>query len=120
MTADGFKEFLVQKLEIAAPQVPPAGSFSGTGNTIGALAMRLNVLSLDQIDAVLDRQEHDKQLFGQIAIQLGFATEEQVDRLIEIQRLHQCLEVGELLFLRGGTDLPALLNCLGEYVRSTK
>ena len=54
--SNDFEQFLVERLQMPAFMLPQVGEWSGTGNTIGALALRLGVLDLQQIDEILTRQ----------------------------------------------------------------
>ena len=79
--------------------------------------MRLGLLSVEQIDHILESQEthgHGK-FFGEIAVELGFADQDQIESLLEIQRLNRQLELGEQLVLSGRTDLNGLLGNLQQF-----
>lgn len=117
--APKFSEFLQQKLHLSPQECPRPSEWSGTGNTIGALALRLGCLSLNQIDNILQRQQGDKRLFGELGVELGYLKSADVDRLILLQKLHLDLEAGELLVLAGKTDIPTLLTHLLEFRRET-
>src|SRR5262249_19882510 len=95
--ATKFFKFLFPQVELQPQKDPYSTEWSGTGNTIGALALRLGALTLNQIDAILQHQQANPKLFGEIGVQLGYMKPEAVARLIELQRLHLDLELGELL-----------------------
>ena len=76
--------------------------WAGTGNTIGAIALRLGLLNLDQIDQILAVQENERRLFGQIAVSEEILSEEQIGRLLSVQRMHYCVEHVEMLVMHGG------------------
>lgn len=111
-----FEAFLLQRLgeDYACHST---SDWAGTGNTIGAIALRLGILDLDQIDRILDQQEDDRRLFGEIAVALEFVTQDQVDRLISLQRYHQLLEVAEFLVIRGQVDVVEMQTHLLDYLR---
>jgi hypothetical protein len=114
-TATDFERFLLDRLNLDPEEHMSFSDWAGTGNTIGALALRLGALSLDEIDRILDAQESNRRLFGEIAIELGFLTNQQVDRLIMLQRFHQLLEVGEHFVMKGLASLDELQKLILEY-----
>lgn len=115
--ASGFGEYLAACLQTGPDQQPVAGQWSRMGHTIGALALRLNLLSEADVDKVLEIQDAQGGYFGEIAIEQGFLTPDQVDRLLDIQKLHDDLNLGEQLVVTGRLDIPSLVNMLGQYVR---
>ena len=117
LSTSDFERFLVKRLQLDPEESLQSSDWAGTGNTIGALALRLGVLDLDQIDRILDMQEEDKRRFGEIAVNLEFMTERQVQRLIQLQRYHQLLEAGEILVLRGLVTVEDLQQSLVEFYR---
>lgn len=117
LSTSDFARFLANRLRLDPDEVLTSSDWAGTGNTIGAIALRLGLLDLDQIDRILDMQDSDKRLFGEIAINLEFMTEEQVDGLIQLQRYHQLLEAGEGLILRGLVTMEQLQETLLEFYR---
>lgn len=117
-SADPFLDFLRHRLQLDDHSVPEPGEWADAGNTIGMLALRMNLLSVEQIDQILDIQEnagHGK-LFGELAAELGFLNHEQVERLLAIQKLNRQLELGARLVLAGRIDLRTLVRHLGEFV----
>ena len=48
-----FVEYLRKRIKLDAGDEPQAGEWSRVGNTIGALTLRLNLMSESQIDQVL-------------------------------------------------------------------
>lgn len=111
-----FEEFLAERLGLTPDECVASSEWSGTGNTIGALALRLGALDLNQIDRILDVQEEDKRLFGVLAIDLGFMTSSQVDRLIELQRYHQIVEIGEHLVVQGKISTEEMHQAITDYL----
>ncbi len=94
------------------------GPWSRSGLTIGALSLRLSALNLEQIDAIIDRQELTPKLFGEIAIELGFLSRETVRRMLHLQKLHWALEFGELLVLQSRIDLPQMVHLVARFLES--
>jgi hypothetical protein len=109
---------MLERLQLDPEEHLSFSDWAGTGNTIGALALRLGVLSLDEIDRILDSQESNRRLFGEIAVELGFLTSNQVERLIGLQRFHQLLEVGEHMVLKGYLSIEELQSALLDYHRT--
>ena len=120
-TCDPFTEFLQSQLGLENHEIPQPGEWANVGNTTGALALRLGLLSVDQIDHILETQENEGhgKLFGEIAVELGYVESEQVDRLLLIQQLNRRLELGEQLVLSGRTDIDTLLTNLQDFHRQT-
>jgi hypothetical protein len=116
-TCDPFTEFLQTQLGLEEGEVPIPGEWANVGNTTGALALRLGLLSVEQIDNILENQEtngHGK-FFGEIAVELGFVEQVQIEHLLGIQQLNRQLELGEQLVLSGRTDLNSLLSNLQKF-----
>lgn len=110
-----FEQFLLARLGSHQSPIGHACDWAGTGNTIGALALRLGVLTLDQIDRILDLQEEDRRRFGELAVHLGYITNDQVQRLIDLQKFHQLLEIGEHYVMEGSTSVDELQHSLSEF-----
>ena len=110
--------FLARRLGVPAEELPRDGEWAGSGNTIGSLALRLGVLSMDQIEQIIDQQADTAELFGEIGIGLGFLDKARVERLLELQRLHRCLDLGGLLVMEGNLELSALLELLAAFFKN--
>jgi hypothetical protein len=119
-SASNFERFLLERLHLDPEEHLSFSDWAGTGNTIGALALRLGVLSLNEIDRILDAQESDRRLFGEIAVEHGYLTSDQVERLIGLQQFHQLLEVGEHMVLKGYLSIEELQTALLEYYRANQ
>src|SRR3990172_392933 len=117
-SSEPFLDYLRQRLQLDEHCVPDPGEWADAGNTIGMLALRMNLLTVEQIDQILDIQENAGQskLFGELAAELGFLHHEQVDRLLSIQKLNRQLEQGARLVLAGRIDLRTLMRHLEEFV----
>jgi hypothetical protein len=94
MSSAEFAEYLVRIAGVDDDQQPPVGMWAGTGNTIGAIALRMDLLELEQIDQILELQKQEGELFGQIAVRMGYLSQDQVDRLVQLQQVYQQLEIG--------------------------
>ncbi|MBW3543144.1 MAG: hypothetical protein KY476_23035 [Planctomycetes bacterium] len=128
---DEFTDWLEERLHLDEQDIPRSGQWAESGNTLGMLALRLNLLSLEQIDRILDVQEkrgwvdddfeanrQSGRLFGQIAVELHYLTESQIARLLELQELQRRLQCGAQLVVNGRLDLPDLLEGLAEFTRT--
>lgn len=110
-----FAMFLAKRTQLEIDKLPKVGLWAGTGNTIGAIALRMSLLDLDQIDRILELQKQEGELFGQLAVRLNFLKQEQVARLVQLQQLHQQLEIGGQLVVHGQLSLVELLDALLEF-----
>jgi hypothetical protein len=108
--------FLARELGVAVDSLPRPGPWSRSGLTIGALSLRLDALTLENIDAIIEQQAREPKLFGELAVKLGFLSTEEVARLLEIQQMHWALELGEMLVLAGLIDLPRLAELLARFL----
>lgn len=109
--------YIAQELGIQESELPKPGIWSQSGNTIGALALRMNALAIDQIDDIIETQEQAPRLFGEIAIELGYLDSKEVARLLKLQRFHRGFEQGELVFMTDAIDLPSLLELYARFLR---
>lgn len=113
---DELAAFLAERLGLDVAALPRPGQWGDWGNTIGALALRLSVLDMQQIDAIVQAQVSDRRLFGEIAVELGYLDKARVDRLLELQRFHRSLHVGELLLMNGKLDARRLSELVTEFL----
>lgn len=111
-------EFLSLKLGIAKEDLPEPGDWAGSGNTLGSLALRMGILSLDQIESIVDLQVSGDQRFGDTAVKLGYLAREQVDLLMHVQALHRCIDLGAPLALSGHAELPEVIALIAEFFES--
>ena len=117
-----FLSFLKDRLKLEAGKMPVPAEWLFLANTIGAIALRSNVLSLDQLESILDKQEEmqdadeDHKLFGQLAIDLDYLTPHEVDRLLALQQINIQLSLAGQLVLANTLDLDSLLDIMREYL----
>lgn len=109
-----YVDFLTEKLNLKVHERPELGHWSGLGTAIGALCLRFGILDVDQLDHLLEVQENEGGLFGQIGIRLGYLTEEKVNKLLEIQELNRRMELTQMLYMQNKIDLPEALTLLNE------
>ena len=114
-----FGEYLADWLDLDAGQRPTCGDWSRMGSTIGALALRLSLMSEADVDKVLEIQDTEGGFFGEVAVRCGFLTPQQVSRLLGIQRLHDDLNLGEQLVVAGKLDVPSLLSVMVQFLRAS-
>ena len=77
----------------------------------------MNSLTLAQIDDIIEAQEGEPKLFGEIAIELEYLGPHEVAQLLELQRFHRGFEQGELVLMSGALDLPSLLELYARFLR---
>ncbi len=116
-----FLSFLKDRLKLEAEEIPVPGEWLYLANTIGAIALRSNVLSLNQIECILDEQEEmqdsdeEHKLFGELAIKLGYLTQHEVDRLLELQQINIQLSLAGELVLADSLNMESLFDILRKY-----
>jgi hypothetical protein len=115
-----FVDYLRTRLRLTEAELPEPGEWSDAGNTIGMLALRMGLLSVEQIDQILETQEREGSLrrFGELAESLGLLSESQVSRLLAVQSLNRELEMGERLVLSGRLEVGELVRHLNDFVAS--
>lgn len=92
------------------------GDWSRLGNTIGALTLRVNLMTEAEVNKVLEIQDVEGGYFGEVAVNAGYLTAEQVSSLLEIQQLHDQLQLGEQLVVAGDIDVPTLVRTMAEFL----
>ena len=115
-----FFSYLSEQLHLDESLLPQANDFSRLGNTIGATALRLNLLTPEQVDELVKMQGSQGGYFGELAIKAGFLTPTQVGQLLEIQSVHDDLFLAEQLILDGKVDFSTLLHGLANYLAETE
>ena len=115
--ADGrsLRDFIARRLGLSPHGGGRASDWSQCGNSIGAIALRLGLMSIDEVEQVVDLQGGGENArFGELGRLIGAIDDQQVERLLELQRAHRAIdEVGALLIAEG-VDLPQLLRALAE------
>ncbi len=85
---------------------------------IGMIAVSHSLLKPDEIDVILDRQrvDQDRQRFGDIAVELGFLTRDQVETLAKIQEFRMSAHIAEALALAGTISYEDAGTYLGAFL----
>lgn len=111
-----FGEYLLHREKIDEDDLELALKFQEEEYVaLGALAVRENFLSSQQLSAVLDHQRmegHGK--FGEIAIELGFLNNETVDKLLAMQKEKHIL-IGDILVLFGAISKEEMKRELKQF-----
>lgn len=117
-----FVDYLTKSLGLAPHEVPKQSQWASISNTLGAMALRLNMLTADQVDRILEVQEEGSKRyrFGEMAVQEGLLTPDQVHVLLELQHANKRLELGEQLVVAGKLDVPALFRCLADFTSAER
>ena len=115
---ESFVDFLASRIGLDPSAFPEPGEWDDAGNTIGMLALRMNLLTVEEIDQVLELQESEgnRRRFGELAESLGLLTQAQISRLLAVQALNRELERGERLVISGQLDIRRLVALLSEHV----
>jgi hypothetical protein len=87
---------------------------------VGRLALLHGIIEPSAIDDILKRQQASNDYFGQIAIQMGLLTPEQLRTLLAGQAIRGCAEVLEDLILAGRLPLPDGIAALAEFLSSER
>ncbi len=84
---------------------------------IGMIAVSHGLLRTDDIDIILDRQrEFPDRRFGEIAVELGCLTPQQVDTLVKIQEFRAPADIAEALALGGVLSVEDAGRYFGTYL----
>lgn len=121
-TQPTFVDFLMERLELSETELPVPGEWADAGNTIGMLALRMNLLSVEQIDRILEMQEHEGNVrrFGELAESLDLLSHSQVERLLAVQTLNRELELGERLVMDGRLQIGELVRHLSDFMNGRR
>jgi hypothetical protein len=111
-----FVDFLIEREVIPANVAKRLSERQVIREPIGMIAASHGILNALQIDKILDRQRGGKDRFGEIAVNLGFLTHEQVQILIKIQEFRTSSEIAEALALSGVLSVEDAGRYLGAYL----
>ena len=93
-----------------------AHSRSCVREPIGMIAVGHGLLRPDQIDLILDRQRNSSLRFGDLAIELGCLTQEQVELLLAIQEFRASAAAAEAMALAGTLPWDDVVRYLGAFL----
>lgn len=107
--------FLVEQGAVSQEQLEDGLRFQREHNRrIGEVAMDRGVLSADQVLAIRDRQRMDPRLFGDIAVGERQMSRRALDELLFFQKV-QHVYLGEALLLRGHINRSRYEELMGRY-----
>lgn len=116
ISGEEFKEYLSQRTGIDREAFPPTSVWAGSGDTFGAIALKMNLINMSTIDIIMEAQTKEGLRFGELAVRLGMISEEQAQGIVALQRFHRSLETGERLVVNGQLKLPDLLRVLADFL----
>ncbi|OLN27367.1 hypothetical protein DVDV_2165 [Desulfovibrio sp. DV] len=107
--------FLVEQGAITEAQLEDGLRLQREKNRrIGEVAVERGVLSPDQVDVIRGRQDDDPRLFGDIAVGEHHLSRRSLDDLLFIQKI-QHTYLGEALLLLGHIDRPRYQELMGRH-----
>ncbi len=109
-----FTEFVAIKLGIGRSTIPKPSSWSESGNTVGALALKLGVLTTEAIDRVLIEQQEQSLKFIEASISLGLMNRKQSEQILHIQLLHKNQTLLEMMLLNDQINIEDIWKILSE------
>lgn len=114
--ANPFVLFVANRLNLDPSQLPDATELNDAGNTFGAICVRLGLMTVFDIEEILDRQKNARHLrFGEIAVQMGCMTERQVQGVLGLQSFYRSFEQGTLLVMAGHLEMRRLVELWTEF-----
>lgn len=114
---NAFARFLVER-DLVPPQVARRLSegWHSEREPLGMIALAHGLLRPEQIDEILDVQRERPRLFGEIAVELGYLSQDRVNRLLKIQAFRVAVNLGEVLTLSGIISCEDMARYLGAYL----
>ncbi len=111
-----FGEYLLYEGRIDAYELELALNFQKQKHlTIGVLAVQEGFLDDRQLCVVMDYQRlRGTGLFGELAVELGFLSQDDVDTLLEMQE-ESHIRIGEVLILLGAITREEMELALNEF-----
>ncbi|WP_428562069.1 MAG: hypothetical protein ACP59X_20440 [Solidesulfovibrio sp. DCME] len=107
--------FLVEQGAVSQAQLEEGLRYQGENNRrIGEVAMDRGVLTAEQVLAIRDRQQEDHRLFGDIAVGDRRMSRRTLDELLFFQKVHH-VYLGEALLLLGHLDRDRYRELMGRY-----
>lgn len=87
-----------------------------TQEPIGSIAFCFGMLCSSALDTILDEQGKTHSRFGEVAVKLGILTSDQVDAIIRVQQVRATTEVAEALALTGLCPIDQTMKHLGRFL----
>ena len=84
---------------------------------LGMIAIDHGLIIGRQIDEILDHQRRSDLKFGEIAVELGFLTQDKVDILLQIQHYRMLTGITEAVHLSSLLSLADGIRMLSDFVR---
>ncbi len=114
---DEFLDFLGSRAEVSAEALARVRQLvDGAADPIGRIAYSYGLLSPNCIEEILERQRGQAARFGEIAIEMGLLTAEQLEALLLIQNLRRVFAVTESLVLCGAADPRDILRHTATFI----
>jgi hypothetical protein len=111
-----FLEFLESEGVLAPEQAANLRTlYKSASEPIGLIAFSFGMINGADIDLILDQQRRDYRPFGQIAMEMGMLTRQQVQTLLRVQQVRGATETAEALVLSGVCPMDSLMNQLGKF-----
>jgi hypothetical protein len=112
----GFGEYLLYEGKVDEYELELALNFQKQKHVaLGILAVQEKFLDNSQLCNVLDYQRFNgKRLFGEIAIELGFLSKDDVGTLLDVQK-EKHVRIGEVLVLFGAVSREDMEETLKEF-----
>lgn len=85
---------------------------------IGMIAVQYGLIRGHQIDDILDALRGSKYRFGELAVRMSLLRQEQVERLLEVQRFRATADLAETLVLAGHMDFKRAIELLNGFLQS--
>lgn len=116
-----FADYLVRsgRLTPAQREELPNGQWLSR-EPVGRLALLHGLIQGADIDRILSQQRAQGGFFGEIAVEFGLMTQDQLETLLVAQRYRECLELVEELALLGLLSMSQGLGGLCEFVHSAE
>ena len=112
-----FLEFLVAKGVVPQDRLDHLGTLLRCApEPMGSIAFSYGMVTGADIDAILDEQRQSQRRFGEIAVDLGILTHDQVEVLLRVQHLRGAVETAEALALSGLGSIDEMITQLGHFL----
>jgi CheY-specific phosphatase CheX len=115
MPAKFFGQFLLERGKILKEEFLDALNFQKSSSVkLGTMALNAGYLTADQVERIHQEQQHTDKLFGEIAIQLKYLTPEQVQELLIMQK-NESISFGDAVVQKGYLTLHELEAEISAY-----